>query len=841
LSLGAPLPLDIIRMVEHQAAMKLSSTAPVSAARWLVAALVLTVITCPVLADTPATSTTRLTLQVAPSAISLSGFNLQQQIQVTVQSADDLPTDATRTATFQLDDNRIATINASGVIRGKIPGKTSLQVRLGKLQTRVPIVVGDPDQDTPPQFQRDILPILSKLGCNSGGCHGKQSGQNGFKLSVFGFDARADFEALTQEARGRRVFPADPTRSLLLRKATGSLPHGGGQRMLPDSVDQQIVLKWIEKGSPWGIAAGPLLQEIVVQPREIIMQPLRAQQLLVTALYSDGSQRDVTAAAAYSSNQATIADTDNSFQVKTGKQPGEAAITINYMGKVTSTRVIIPRPTRGESLAAMPVSNPIDTLVGKKLTALGLEPSPLANDAMFLRRLYLTTIGTLPSANEITAFLRNEQPDKRNQEIQRVLERDEYADYWTLKWADVLMVNPEKMGPRGAYEFHQWLHQQVQTNQPYDKWVRELVTASGNSGKYGPVNFFRAATTVEDVTKTVSQAFLGIRMDCAQCHHHPFEKWGQDDFYGMAGFFTGLQRKSLGNDRLLVFHPGHQAAKVPVSNLLVPTQPPGGKPLEGLDQGDPRLHLARWMTAPKNPYFARLVANRLWKHYLGRGLVEPEDDLRSTNPAANEPLLNYLAQQVVQTGFDLKQVTRLILESNTFQLSSKPNALNYDDRQHHSHYLIRRLPAEVLLDAISQVTGSPEKFVGMAPGTRAIELWDNRMPSYFLDTFGRSLRESPCECGKSGEPTMAQALHLMNAPEIDAKVTDPAGHAMRLAQTDLSTAEITNQLCLAILGKPATAREHAVARALFADQSRQAAAADLMWTLINCYDFLFIH
>ncbi|MEO2022309.1 MAG: DUF1549 domain-containing protein, partial [Pirellulaceae bacterium] len=497
--------------------MKFLSAIPIPTARRLLAILVAVAIVAPVLAAAPETKPAAGVLRVAPDFISLNGFNLQQQIQVTFHPTGRLPTDATRTATLELDDNRIATISAAGVIRGKMTGKTSLMVRLGKLHTRVPIVVGDPNQDTPPQFQRDILPILSKLGCNSGGCHGKQSGQNGFKLSVFGFDARADFEALTQEARGRRLFPADPGRSLLVRKATGSLPHGGGQRLLPDSVDQQILLKWIEKGTPWGQADGPLLEKITVQPRDVIMQTLRSQQLLVTALYSDGSQRDVTAAAAYSSNQATIADMDESFQVKTGKQPGEAAITVNYMGKVTSTRIIIPRDSTGENLAAMPVSNPIDALVGKKLTALGLEPSPLADDAMFLRRLYLTAIGTLPSANEITAFLRNDQPDKRNQEIQRVLERDEYADYWTLKWADVLMVNPEKMGPRGAYEFHQWLHQQIQTNRPYDQWVRELITASGNSGKYGPVNFFRAATTAEDVTKTVSQAFLGIRMDCAQC------------------------------------------------------------------------------------------------------------------------------------------------------------------------------------------------------------------------------------------------------------------------------------------------------------------------------------
>ena len=741
---------------------------------------------------------------------------------------------------MHLENDQIASISPAGIVRGQTHGKTSLHVSFNDLQLAVPVVVEDLTNDTPLHFQRDILPLLSKLGCNSGGCHGKPSGQNGFKLSVFGFDSQADYDAITKEARGRRVFPADPQRSLLLRKATGTTAHGGGQRMMADSADQRMLYTWIEAGTPWGQPQAPMLKDLLVQPKEITMQPMRSQQLLVTAIYSDGSHRDVTAAASYSSNQALIADVDSSIQIKTGKHPGEAAITVNYMGKVTSTRVLIPRPAR-QQLKRLAVANQIDLLVGQKLHALGLQPSSLASDAMFLRRLYLTSIGTLPTVEEVTSFLADQSPDKRSRQIKHVLNRREYTDYWTLKWADVLMVNPEKMGARGAYEFHQWLRQQIQDNRPYDQWVRELVTASGNSGKYGPTNFFRAAETVEEVTKTVSQAFLGIRMECAQCHHHPFEKWAQSDFYGLAGFFTGLQRKPLGNDRLLIFHPGHQAAKVPVSDQVVPTQPPGGEPLNGLDQGDPRIQLADWMISPKNPYFSRLVANRLWKHYLGVGLVEPEDDLRTTNPATNEPLLDYLAQQVISSRFDLKQVTQLILESNTFQLSSKSNQLNFDDNQYYSHYRIRRLPAEVLLDAISQVTDSPEQFVGMAPGTRAIELWDNRLPSYFLDTFGRSLRESPCECGKSDEPTMAQALHLMNAPEIEAKVTAAAGHAQQLAKTNLTREEITNRLCLTVLGKPATAREQTVAEALFQKQSRQTATADLMWTLINCYDFLFIH
>jgi len=792
-------------------------------------------------AEPPASSRFTSTLQVTPAAIELGGLNLQQQVQITLSDEGPFNRDVTRTAKLQLENQEVATVSPTGIVQAKSTGRTVLHVKVDNLQATIPVVSTASSQQTPVHFQRDILPLLSKLGCNSGGCHGRQAGQNGFKLSVFGFDPKADFEALTQQARGRRLFPAAPERSLLLRKATGDLPHGGGQRMTTDSVDQQILLSWIKQGVPWGKPGGPVLEKLVVQPEQIVMKTLQSQQLLVTAIYSDGSRRDVTSAASYSSNQSIIANVDETQQIKTGKHPGEAAITINYMGKVIASRVLIPRQTQQHALKQLPIANQIDTLVGQKLKTLGLQPSAPADDNLFLRRLYLTTIGTLPTADEIAAFLNDQAPQKRHRQIQAVLKRQEYADYWTQKWADVLMLNPEKMGPRGAYEFHHWLRQQIQTNRPYDQWVRELITASGNSGKYGPTNFFRAAATPEDVTKTVSQAFLGIRMDCAQCHHHPFEKWGQEDFYGLAGFFSGMQRKPLGNDRMLIFHPGHQATKVPLINQPVATRPPGGKTPAGLDQGDPRIQLADWMVSANNPYFARLVANRLWKHYLGRGLVEPEDDLRSTNPATNEPLLDFLAQQVVSSHYNLKQVTQLILESNTFQLSSKANQYNYDDNQYYSHYLVRRLPAEVLLDAISQVTDSPEPFVGMAPGTRAIELWDNRLPSYFLDTFGRSLRESPCECGKSGEPTMAQALHLMNAPEIEAKVTAASGRARQLAKSELSREEITNQLCLSILGRPATKREQLVSQELFRQQSRETATADMMWALINCYDFLFIH
>jgi hypothetical protein len=355
------------------------------------------------------------------------------------------------------------------------------------------------------------------------------------------------------------------------------------------------------------------------------------------------------------------------------------------------------------------------------------------------------------------------------------------------------------------------------------------------------VNFYRAARTTEDATKAVSQAFLGIRLECAQCHHHPFEKWGQDDFYGLAGFFYGLERKSLNRvEGELVFHAGFRATPLPPTNRVVPTRPPGGPVLKSSTEGDPRQALAEWMTGADNPWFARLVVNRLWKHYLGRGLVEPEDDLRSTNPATNEPLLAYLADQLVAQRYDLKAVTRLILESRTYQLSGAPNAVNREDEQNYSHHRSRRLSAEVLLDAICAVTEAPEPFPGRPRGTRAIELWDNRLPSYFLDIFGRSERVSPCECGRSNEPTMAQCLHLMNAPEVERKITSPTGRLARLLRAGAGEEKVVEELCLAALGRPPGEKEKRAARKLFAQGPPEQAAQDFLWALLNSYDFLFV-
>ena len=779
-------------------------------------------------------------IRVTPNPITLGGSNRLQQLQVTAIGSDGRQFDVTHHATLRIGDSNTAVLEGT-TLRGVSDGDTQLNVLYGNHAVTLKVAVSDQGTFPPVHFKNDIMPILSKLGCNSGGCHGKQSGQNGFKLSVFGFDPQADYNALVKEARGRRVSLAAPGGSLLVAKTSNTVAHGGGARTTSGSADHQVLSGWVAQGAPWGDDGAPQVASVRVSPLQRILNTSSDQQLLVTAIYTDGSTRDVTSASEYTSNATLVADLEEAGHVHTGKVPGEAAITINYMGHVTVARITVPRNEGQANYPKLDSNNRIDELVWNKLKRMGILPSGTSTDSVFLRRLHLDTLGTLPLAEEVRAFESDKRSDRRERAIQDVLARPQLADYWAQKWGDVLLADRETLGERGAFEFHRWLRTQLLTNRPYDQWVRELLTATGNSGRYGPVNFFRAARTPIDLTRSVSQAFLGIRMDCAQCHHHPFEKWGQDDFYGMAGFFKGLKHTPLGPGRELVYHGGYQPTQIPLVNQLVLPRPPGGIGIEDFGESDPRVKLAEWVTRPENPYFSRLVANRIWKQFLGRGLVEPEDDFRSTNPPTNPALLDHLAETLVANRFDLKKLMHHILSSRVYQLSSVPNQTNAQDQQSYSHHLVKRLPAAVLLDAISEVTGTPETFIGMPRGTRAIQLWDNRLPSYFLDTFGRSERESPCECGSSTEPTMAQTLHLMNAPEIDTKITARGSRIDRMITRKATPKQIVDELCLAALGRPPRPREIRAAEKLFASGPPRQAAEDFLWALLNSYDFLFVH
>ena len=776
-------------------------------------------------------------IHVEPPVIQLGGTNRVQQLLITGVREDGRKLDVTHLSRIESSDPAIARAEG-GMVAGVSDGEVTLRVTCAGRELDVPVQVGQISGYPPVDFANDMLPLLSKLGCNSGGCHGKSNHASGFKLSVFGFDPAADFDALVKDDRGRRIFPASPEFSLFLRKATGVMPHGGGQRLPFGSSDYDLMLAWVRQGTPAAQANSPGLVRLSVSPDDRVLDANSRQQILATAHYSDGSVRDVTSAAGYSTNAPLVAEVDRAGVVRTGQIPGEAVIGVHYMGQVASVQLQLPR-TSGYAPFEFPPLNAIDELVRIKLEKIQLVPSELADDATFLRRLWLDTIGTLPSPEEVRQFLADPAVDKRAHWTDKVLDRPEYADYWALVWADILLVDRQKLGERGAYELHHWLRQQFATNRRYDEWVSELITATGNSGTNGPVNLFRAAETPEELTRTVSQAFLGVRMECAQCHHHPFEKWSQDDFYGLAGYFNGLERKSIAPNRVFVYHAGLKESRIPFSNKLVAVRPLDGVAVTA-SEGDPRRGLATWLVAADNPWFAKLAANRLWKHFLGRGLVEPEDDLRSTNPATNEPLLTLLSQSLIDQHFDLKALMRTILNSRTYQLSSATNGSNEDDEQNFSHHYVRRLPAEVLLDAISHATGAPEHFPGRPRGTRAIELWDNRLPSYFLEIFGRPERTSPCECGRTSEPTMSQALHLMNAPEVETKISSADGRVARLVESGAATAVLVDELCLATLGRFPRDSEQQLAQQLFETAPPQQAAEDFLWTLLNSYDFLFI-
>jgi hypothetical protein len=779
-------------------------------------------------------------LTVEPAAVTLGGSNRRQQILVTARGGDGLPFDVTRDCEFILRDAGIAEVSGS-VLHARQDGSTELVVRMGGLEVGVPVTATATGVFPPVNFANDVVPILSKLGCNAAGCHGKASGQNGFKLSVFGSDPLADYDAIAREGRGRRVFPAGPDQSLILTKPTGRAAHGGGRRLEPGSDDYELIRAWIGQSMPPGGVEAPRLTGLRVSPAERTLPAGSEQQVLATAVYSDGGTRDVTSAAGYASNAAPVAGVDRNGLIRSGTTAGEAAVTVHYMGEVAVVRIDVPRPNRPDPYPGVATNNRVDELALAKWRKVGLVPSPLCDDATFLRRLYLDAIGTLPTPDEVRAFLADTSADKRGRAIDAVLARPEYPDFHALQWCDILLVDRNRLGDRGAYEFHRWLREQFVHNRPYNRWVRELVTASGPSERCGPANFYRAVRTPEEATRALSQAFLGLRLECAQCHHHPFEKWSREDFYGLAGFFNGLQRAPERTGGVMVWHTGFHATTIPLTNKPVAMRAPGGGATGAPGDDDPRRRLADWMTAPTNPWFARLAANRLWKHYAGRGLVEPEDDLRSTNPATNEPLLDFLTQSVVESGFDLRAVERLILNSRVYQLSGATNNTNRDDDQNFSHHHARRLPAEVMLDAISAVAGVSESFPGRPEGTRAIELWDNRLPSYFLDVFGRPERASPCECGRSSEPTMAQVLHLMNAPEVEAKINHPQGRVARLIRENAGQERIVEETCLAALGRPPGEKERQAAKKLFAVAPAAQAAQDFMWSMLNAYDFLFVH
>lgn len=770
-------------------------------------------------------------LSVTPAQVVLDGPEATQQLLVRGPTGD-----VTRKASYQSSTPTIVRIDEQGGLEPVGEGTGAILVRHEGREVRVPVTVRGIAKPVPVSFEQQVIPLLTKAGCNSGGCHGKAEGQAGFKLSIFGFDAEADYQALVMESRGRRVLPTSPANSALVLKAIAKVPHGGGRKIAEGSLPHKRLVRWLTEGMRFRNEGFAPITGIEVEPASQVLALRGEQQLRVTAKDATGRTFCVTAETEFESNAPTIAGVDRRGGVQAGDIPGEAAILVRYLGHVTVARVSIPRPA--VTFPRPPEVNFVDRHAWNKLTQLGIPPSALCDDATFLRRVTLDTIGTLPTAAEARTFLASTDPQKRAKWVDALLARPEYADYWALIWSDLLRVDRDAITAPGAVGMTRWLRRQFAENRPYDAFVRDIVTAEGSTTAESPAAFYKVLQTPEVMSRSLSQLFLGVRIECAQCHHHPSEKWSQDDYFALAGFFTGVTRKPIPGGDAIVGKVGSDF-KHPRSNKPVPTHALGAAPPDLTGVTDRRVALARWMTAPENPFVARAIANRLWAHYFGRGLVEPLDDLRATNPASNEPLLDELAKHLRDLKYDLKAFTRTLLNSRLYQLSGAIPA-NVSDEQNFSHAVARPLPAEVLLDAISQTTGVPEKFNGWPEGVRAIQVWDNRMPSYFLQLFGRPVRASVCECERSNEPSIAQALHLMNAPEIVAKVHSRRGTARKFAESDRTPEAIIEELTLAVLSRLPTKKEQAVLLDLFKQAGdRRSGTEDVLWTLLNTREFVF--
>ena len=781
-------------------------------------------------------------IAVSPASILLDRPESSQQLLVSTAQTDRMILDISRASTYEIADPNIASIDSSGLVHPLRDGNTEIIIRHNNEERRVPLEVRHMSDPEPVSFRNEIVPLLTKARCNAGGCHGKAEGQNGFKLSIFGFDAAADFATIVKEGRGRRVSVATPDRSLLLRKGAAEVPHGGGRKIEPASYQYARLKRWIAEGALFDNQDSPSrIVAIEVEPQQQSLFARASQQLRVTAIDSDGNRRCVTAEADYESNAGSIAEVNQRGLVEASDIPGEAAILVRYLGQVGVSRITLPRPD--VEFQRPPEVNFIDRLVWDKLERLGIAPSVLADDATFLRRVYLDTIGTLPTANEVREFLTDNASSKRIRLIDRLLERDEYVDYWTMRWLDVLRADQLQITPQGTVAMQRWLQRQFRENRPFNEFADELLTVQGSTTAEGPAAFYKILNKPEEASRSISQLLLGVRIECAQCHHHPSERWSQTDYVGLAGFFTGVKLKKLPNSTEAVVSLGGKDLPHPRSGELVAARPLGGEPAAFSSMADRRIALAAWMTADSNPFFAKAIANRIWAHYMGRGLVEPIDDMRETNPASNEPLMAALAEHMRYVKYDLKAFTRTLLSSRVYQLSSQPNTSNEDDFQNFSHATYKTLPAEVLLDAISQSTGVPEKFNGWPEGHRAIQVWDNRMPSYFFRIFGRPVRASVCECERSAEPSIAQSLHLMNSPEIMAKVQARRGKARQLAASNLAPDAIIDELYLSLLARwPKTEERMLMLQAFDGEENdRRAAVEDVQWALLNSKEFMFNH
>ncbi|MFO0796146.1 MAG: DUF1553 domain-containing protein [Gemmataceae bacterium] len=707
-------------------------------------------------------------------------------------------------------------------------------------------------------FVNDVVPVLTRAGCNAGTCHAKAGGgQKGFQLSLFGFEPAEDFEHLVLEGRGRRLQFGSPENSLLLLKASGQVPHAGGPRLPKASPGYAVVRDWIAQGARPDDSTTPRLVGLELEPRHGVLQRQAKLQLKVVARYSDGSTRDVTGTALFESNDKALAEVTEGGLVAALDLPGKASVMVRHQGRVAVFNAAVPL---GAPVGELPPErNFIDAAVFANLKALGIPPSPVCDDATFFRRVTLDVAGRLPTEAEATAFLVDTGADKRDRWIDELLRSPDYADFFAAKWTALLKNRRDDASDTVSnFAFHAWVRDSLLSNKPYDQFVRELLAATGTIIGNPPVAWYKRVKEPKDQIEDVAQLFLGVRIQCAQCHHHPFERWSQDDYYSLAAFFGQVGRRpsdTRGED--LIFHKRGVATATNIRTKAALRPAALGDAVAAIaPDEDPRLKLADWMRSPTNPFFAKALVNRYWKHFFGRGLIEPEDDIRDTNPPSNPELLAALEKHFVSSGYDLKGLVRVIVRSSAYQLSATPNAHNGGDRQNYSRYYPRRLSAEVLLDAIDQLSGTQTDFPNLPPGTRAVALPDNsyNRSSAFLRVFGRPEGESVCECERVQSSNLAQSLHLLNSSDVRNKLAHPTGRAEKLAKDARPADERVKELyrvafareprpaeLRAALGYLAEPRVDAAGRPVNAPQAAREAYQDLLWALMTSKEFLFNH
>ena len=714
------------------------------------------------------------------------------------------------------------------------------------------------DPARPLNFINDIQPILTKSSCNAGACHAKAiTGQRGFRLSVLGFEAEEDYEAIVKQGKGRRVFPPAPEESLLLTKAANITPHGGGVKLDPKSDGYRTIVRWIAEGMPYTNEGDPTLASIEVAPARITMKVNTSQQLKVTAHFSDQSTRDVTALALFEANDKSMAAASETGLVNALDIPGNVAVMVRYGGRVSVCSVSIPLGAPVDIM--LPAKNFIDEHIFANLKQIGVPPSPICDDSAFLRRICLDIGGRLPSLQETTDFIANKDPNKRDHVIDSLLNSPDYADYFANKWTALLKNKRDDAADITAnFAFHAWMRDSLLANTPYDQIVRQILASTGTIVSNPPVAWYKRVKEPTTQLEDVAQLFLGVRMQCAQCHHHPFERWTQAEYYHLAAFFSQIGRKPTAvADEDVIFHK-RGIAQTEHRKTRVMLKPAGlGEPeMDIAPDDDPRLALVDWMSKKDNPFFAKSLVNRYWKHFFKRGLVEPEDDLRDTHPPTNPELFDALAKHFTDSGYDLKDLVRTIVRSYAYQLSAMPNEYNAVDVQAYSHFYPKRMTAEVLLDSIDMVTESKSDFADLPPGTRAIALPDNsyNRASPFLKVFGRPEGASVCECERVQSASLAQSLHLMNAADVKAKLTANNGRADLLSKASVPEPKRIREIYLAAFSREPTAEEvrisetyvakprtDAQGKPLDSQRSKRTGYEDLLWAILNTKEFLYNH